>query len=151
MNETQIALIQAWVQKKKKEVQSVQGRGRRFSLWLEGSGKLSQKRWGFEVDSDRLVKVYNAGKSISERGNSLGKNRRLEHRVPEGAWWETKLGAKLCWGLNSKPKHLALILNGIERGGRLHRYWALIGRWQSWSTPLNVSIVKGLGWMVSFA
>lgn len=36
------------------------------------------------MDSDRLVKVYNAGKSMSERGNSLAKNKRLEHRVPEG-------------------------------------------------------------------
>lgn len=36
------------------------------------------------VDLDRLVKVCNAGKGISERGNSLGKNRGREQRVPEG-------------------------------------------------------------------
>lgn len=35
------------------------------------------------MDLDRLVKAYNAGKGISERGNSLGKYRRLKHRVPE--------------------------------------------------------------------
>lgn len=124
----------------------LQEHSRWFSPWQEGPRKLSQKKWGFKVDPDRLVKANNAGKSISKR-NSWRKKGRLEHRIPKRLWWETKL----CWGSNSKPKHLVLILNERERGGRLHPYWALIDRWQSRSTPLNVSIVKDLGWMVSLA
>lgn len=59
---------------------------------------------------------------ISERVNSRGKNRSLEHRVPEGVLWEIELGLKLCWGLNYKSKYLALILNEKERVGRVNHY-----------------------------
>lgn len=57
----------------------------RLYLWLEGSGKVSQKTWGFEVVLGRLVKVYREqGKAFQKEGTAWVKNRRLEHRVRSG-------------------------------------------------------------------
>lgn len=67
------------------------------------------------MDPDRLVKAYNAGKSISKQGTAEGKKETRAQDLRVG--WETKR-----LGFQFQAQDLVLILNERERGGRHNPY-----------------------------